>query len=171
MDVANDAPSSAQVMTALMAEIVATHHACLRRDVPRLEALARDLAHPDAQEPALVELRSLFGGLWACVEAQLDKEEQVLFPMLARLEQQGQVSKCHAGMIRSRVMMAERDLARVRGVILRMKELASEHLALDARHELLDSIEALLADLREHTRKECDVLFAWAVQREAELAK
>jgi iron-sulfur cluster repair protein YtfE (RIC family) len=78
-------------------------------------------------------------------------------------------------MIRSRIGMAERDLARIRGVITRLKELAHEHLSpngpCEACHELLSVIDELLGDLREHTRKECEVLFPWAIEREAALVR
>ena len=160
-------------MAALMAEVVATHHALLRR----IETIAADITRDrgDGDEPALLEIRQLASGLAACVRQQLDREEQVLFPMLAKLEQQTEVTRCHAGMIRSRLMMAERDAARIRGVLARLHELATEQLSpagpCEACHELLGAINHVLADLREHTARECNVLFPWAVRREAELAR
>jgi len=165
-------------MAALMAEIVATHHALLRRQVPHIETIAADIARyrgAGADEPVLLEIRQLAGGLAACVAQHLDREEQTLFPMLVKLEQQTEVTKCHAGMIRSRLMMAERDAARIRGVLARLRELATEALSpagpCEACHELLKVIDDVLGDLREHTRKECEVLFPWAVAREAALAR
>lgn len=169
--------SAAEVesMAALIDDVVSTHHAFLRRQLPRIDAIAGDiLAYDGADEPALVEIRQLIGGFRACVEQQLDREEKVLFPMLRRLEEQTVVTKCHAGMIRSRIVMAERDLARIRGVIARLRELTHEHLSpagpCEACHELLAVVDEVLTDLREHTRKECEVLFPWAVAREEELA-
>src|SRR2546430_150744 len=93
------AMASAAPVAALMDEIVATHHAHLRRLIPRIEKIARDIGGYAADdEPALVEIRQLAGGLHACVQMQLDREEQILFPMLRRLEQQTEVTRCHAGM-------------------------------------------------------------------------
>ena len=163
-------------MAELMDHLVSAQHAVLRQQVARVEDIARDIAaYQGADEPALLEIRQLVGGLRACVETQLDKEEQALFPMLRRLEQQTIVTKCHAGMIRSRIMMAERDLARIRGVMVRLKELAHEHLSpggpCEGCHELLKVIDQILTDLREHTRLECEVLFAWAIEREAALVR
>jgi len=170
--------TAAAPMAALMADIVATHHALLRRQIPRIKAITADITRYGAAEgddPALLEIRQLAGGLAACVAQQLDREEQVLFPMLAKLEQQTEVSKCHAGMIRSRLMMAERDAARIRGVLARLRELATENLSpagpCEACHELLAVIDEVLGDLREHTAKECEMLFPWAVAREAALAR
>jgi regulator of cell morphogenesis and NO signaling len=160
----------------LIADIVGNHHAHLRAQLPRIESVAADIVtYGDAGDPILAEIRQLVGGLRACVESQLDKEEKLLFPMLARLEEQTVVSKCHAGMIRSRLVMAERDAARIRGVLARLRDLAMEHLSpaggCEACHELIAVLDDLAADLKEHTRKECDVLFPWAVRREMELAR
>lgn len=160
----------------LIADIVGMHHPALRRQVGRIEIVARDIVgYDDATDGALAEIRQLVGGLRACVDSQLDREEQLLFPMLERLEQQTVVTKCHAGMIRSRLMMAERDQARIRGVIARLIDLANEHLSptgpCEACHELLKILADLQSDLHEHTRKECGVLFVWAVEREKLLAQ
>ena len=161
---------------ALLADVVETHHAYLRQQLQRVDAVAADIiGFSGADEPVLTEIRQLVGGLRSCIEAQLDREEQQLFPMLRRLGTQTHVTKCHAGMIRSRIMMAERDLARIRGVIMRLHDLAQEHLspagACEACHDLLALTSAMLTDLREHTRKESEVLFPWAVAREAALVR
>ena len=163
-------------VAALIADVVETHHAYLRQQLQRVDAVAADIiGYSGADEPVLTEIRQLVGGLRACIEAQLDREEQQLFPILQRLETQTHVTKCHAGMIRSRIMMAERDLARIRGVITRLHNLAQEHLspagACEACHDLLGITAAMLTDLREHTRKESEVLFPWAVAREAALVR
>ena len=161
---------------ALIADVVAVHHAYLRRQLPRIDAVAADIiAFGGADEPVLIEIRQLVGGLRACIEQQLDREEQQLFPMLQRLATQTHVTRCHAGMIKSRIMMAERDLARIRGVIMRLCDLAAEHLSpagsCEACHELLALTRAMLNDLREHTRKESELLFPWAIAREAALVR
>jgi iron-sulfur cluster repair protein YtfE (RIC family) len=183
----NGNPQSGAPMAALIEEIVATHHAALRRMVPCIEAIAGDMIEYGARDDgaegqdghagheAMVDIRQLIGGLWACVQGQLDREERIAFPSLIRLEKQTQVSRCHAGMIRSQLMMAERDLARIRGVMMRLRELAEEILSpagpCEICHELLSVIDALLGDLQEHTRKESQLLFPWAIAREAELAR
>ena len=170
------AAACAEPMSALIDQIVASHHAFLRARLPEVDRAAADIVAFGADEPLLVEVRQLVVGLRACIEQQLDREEQQLFPMLRRLEQQTHVSRCHAGMINSRIMMAERDLARIRGVIARLADLAVQHRSPDAGgceacHDLLRIAGEIAADLREHTRKESDVLFPWAAAREAALVK
>ena len=154
--------------------VVSVHHSALRVQAARIEQISRDIhAFGGADDPVLLEIRTLVGGLRACIDEQLDKEEHALFPMLRRLEQQTVVTRCHAGMIRSRIGMAERDLARIRGVLARLRDLAQEHLSpagpCEACHELIRLIDEVNRDLREHTRLECEIIFPWAVQREAAL--
>jgi iron-sulfur cluster repair protein YtfE (RIC family) len=157
-------------IAALITDITQNHHDCLRREVARIEQLAAsDTDNGDGEDDEVAtNIRQLIGGLRACVEAQLSMEESVLFPMLLRLREQTLITPCRAGMIRGRVTVAERDLARIRGVVLRLRDLSRE-IAEQDESRFLNVIEALLADLREHTRKESELLFPWALQREAEL--
>jgi len=159
-----------------IADITAVHHACLRRQTGRIAQIVGEIAsYNEAGNAIVMEMQQLIGGLCACVESQLAMEEEVLFPMLLRLQEQTVISKCRAGMIRGRVMLAERELARIRGVVLRLRDLAEESLSpggpCEACHELLHVVRALRADLSEHTRKESEILFPWAVERESELAE
>jgi iron-sulfur cluster repair protein YtfE (RIC family) len=77
-------------------------------------------------------------------------------------------------MIQSRVMITEREFARIRGVMLRLRDLtheyASPHGPCEMCHELLSAIQTLLGDLRRHAEKELGVLYPWAVERERKLA-
>ena len=169
-----DFPAAGSVEQCL-SDLVATHHAYLRRQVGEIERVVRDIiAFGDGAHPVAVDMQQLIGGLRTCVESQLSMEEEILFPMLVRLQEQTVISKCRNGIIRSRVMQSERDLARIRGVVLRLRDLAEEfispHGPCEACHELLDLIRALLADLREHTRKESQVVFPWAIEREKALS-
>jgi iron-sulfur cluster repair protein YtfE (RIC family) len=159
-----------------IAELTAGHHVYLRKQTLRIEQIVGEIAgYNDAGNAITIDMHQLSGGLRACVESQLAMEEEVLFPMILRLQQQTVISKCRAGMIRSRVLLAERDLARIRGVVLRLRDLAEEYLSprgpCEACHELLEVVRALLKDLREHTRKESEIVYPWAVAREVELAE
>jgi regulator of cell morphogenesis and NO signaling len=161
-------------MADVIERVVSLHHTTLRAQAVRVEQISRDIhAFGGADDPVLLEIRTLVSGLRACIDEQLDKEERALFPMLRRLEQQSVVTRCHAGMIRSRIQMAERDLARIRGVLVRLRGLAREHLSpagpCEACHELIRVIDEVVIDLREHARLECEVLFPWAIEREAAL--
>jgi iron-sulfur cluster repair protein YtfE (RIC family) len=155
-------------LAALLDDIAGTHHQVLRRDAARIEALTASM---DAQDDRIVnEITQIGRGLAACVKTELEREENVLFPMLQRLAEQTSISVCRAGMVQSRVMIAERELARVRGAVVRLAELAQAHLSptgpCESCHELLGVLSPLMVDLREHTRKESEILFPWAIDRE-----
>ena len=169
-----------------IAALTDVHHPCIREHVRRLDQLGsaegdgeredggscgRDA---DPQDPVLVEIRQLVQGLAACVEMQLEKEERVLFPTLARLRHQTRISRCHAGMVRSLVATSERDMARVRGVLARLNDLLEERLAFapDCRRcRLMDAVaEAMSMALAGHDELET-LLFEWAVSHEGELAR
>ena len=163
-------------LEALLAEISATHHVLLRREVHRIEGIASQMTRSGDEDDWIIEeITQIARGLSACVAVELEREEQVLFPMLQRLAEQSSISSCRAGMIRSRVMLAERELARVRGVMVRLRELAEARLSPDGPcetcHELLGVIRPLMADLWEHTRKESEILFPWAIARENALSR
>ncbi len=69
----------------LVEHIVATYHAPLREELPRLEAMARKVAQvhaerdPEGRLPAIV---TTFVGLRGELEDHMDREEAVLFPAI-----------------------------------------------------------------------------------------
>lgn len=159
----------------LIAEITDVHHERVRDQVRRLDRVSRNIrVDGDNDDPVAIEIRQLVQGLSACVESQLEKEEQVLFPMLRRLRYQTLITRCHAGRIRSLVSMAERDLARIRGVMVRLRDLALENLSFTPDcswcSQLRAIAEEVLRDLRDHDDRELR-LFSWAMAREEALTR
>ena len=71
---------------ALADDIIATHHAFLREELPLLEQMATKLraVHGD-RHPELVAVERLVHELRADLEPHLDKEERVLFPAIHAL--------------------------------------------------------------------------------------
>jgi regulator of cell morphogenesis and NO signaling len=65
----------------LLEHIVATHHADLRAEAPRLVALGRKVrdVHGD-RHPELAEVADVVAELWAALEPHLDEEEATEFP-------------------------------------------------------------------------------------------
>jgi iron-sulfur cluster repair protein YtfE (RIC family) len=160
----------------LLDELVTVHHPRLRGQVARIDQIAREMAaHGDAaNDGRLAEIRQLIESLSACVDSQLISEEQVLFPMLRRLQRPTQITACRAGMIQSRLLIAEREFARLRGVTLRLRDLTREYTApagpCDATLEMQREIDTLLRDLRDHADKEIRVVYRWAAARERQLS-
>jgi regulator of cell morphogenesis and NO signaling len=67
----------------LASYIVTTHHDFLRRELPRLQAMADRVAHVHGgHTPSLVEVQEVFTGLRLELESHILKEEQILFPAI-----------------------------------------------------------------------------------------
>jgi regulator of cell morphogenesis and NO signaling len=66
--------------------IVTKHHGFLRQELPRLHAMAQRVAqvHGD-HTPALVEVFHVYTGLFQELDSHMQKEEQILFPIVATL--------------------------------------------------------------------------------------
>lgn len=72
----------------LIHHIVSTYHESLRKELPRLESMARRVheVHHDKDPERLSELLSVYVGLKQELDSHMAKEEQILFPMIERGE-------------------------------------------------------------------------------------
>ncbi|MGH9389945.1 MAG: DUF542 domain-containing protein, partial [Vicinamibacteria bacterium] len=68
----------------LVAHILVAYHQPLKEELVRLEAMARKVleVHGDKEPEMLTELLSVYLGLKADLEPHMEKEEQILFPMI-----------------------------------------------------------------------------------------
>lgn len=135
-------------LPALVTQVLDTHHALLRRELPRLgDALA------DAPPP----IRAPFAHLRRLLDEHLRKEETVLFPAMLALAESGTTGGAPlAGLVAQ--MEREHDE-------IRLLETALREAARDAGpHEA--ALLALLDDLVEHTDLEDDALFPAALKLE-----
>ncbi len=150
----------------LVDHIVETHHAWLRKELPRLEGLAEKVAktHGDA-EPRLHEVRAVFLALQAELTAHLGKEEAILFPMVKRLAA-GSLPAGQAALLDGpmNVMEAEHDSA---GLALgRLRDLTDGHTppewACNTYRAFFSGLDDLERDLHLHIHKENNILFPQA---------
>jgi regulator of cell morphogenesis and NO signaling len=66
--------------------IVATHHQYLRRELPRLQTLLAKIARVHGERhPELIRVVNVFEPFQQELDQHMDKEEQVLFPLVKRL--------------------------------------------------------------------------------------
>lgn len=71
----------------LIAHITNTHHAFVRQEIPRIEALLGKVRNRHgAAHPEVAEIESLFLAAAQELQAHLMREEQILFPYIAKLE-------------------------------------------------------------------------------------
>lgn len=155
----------------LVADIVETHHAVVRRDMPELAAMADRVAEAHGHRSAdLVELAGVVRGLRAELEAHIEKEERVLFPYIVRLEQGGDSPFPTIGVP---ISCMEDDHLAAADALSRIRHLTNHHTppdeACDTCRALFAGLEAFGRDLRMHIHKENNILFPRAIAMEREL--
>lgn len=161
-------------MTALIDHIEQVHHTYLRAELPRLRFLTSKVrtAH-GGRHPELVEVERVFSALEAELASHMQKEEQVLFPMIRQLETSAVLPQFHCGSIGNPVFAMERehdDAARGLATLRSLTDgYAPPEDACNSYRAMLDGLRELESDLHQHIHKENNVLFPRALGREGEL--
>ncbi len=165
-------------LSRLIQHIVRTHHQYVRQELPRLAEMAHKLAGKRGDRaPELKTVEMLLEELRTDLFNHIQKEEMILFPFIAQMEEE----LLHAGALahacfRSVVqpismMMQEHESAD--GIISELRRLTHGFEPPDwacATHTaLFAGLRAFEADLARHVRLENDVLFPRAIKMEAEL--
>ena len=153
----------------LVDHIVATHHAYLHREMPRLATLAAKVASVHGERhPELAEVRRTYDELHAELSPHLFKEERVLFPAVHELAAATSMPWFPFGTTSGPIsmMMLEHDHA---GELLeRLRALTDGYRTPDdgcaSYRALYDGLAELEADTHLHVHKENNVLFP-AVRR------
>jgi regulator of cell morphogenesis and NO signaling len=164
---------AARSLTELSRHIVAAHHEYCRRELPRLGMLAQRVVqrHGDTRSE-LLEIQARLAALDAELTQHLTKEEMILFPAIAALEQQGEG---HAQFTRLdgpiAVMMREHDAA---GALLaEMRQLSGNFTppagACPTFHAYYQGLREFEADLHQHIHLENNVLFPRALRMAGQL--
>jgi len=166
-------------LAALARHIVEKHHSFTRSELARLETLFGKVcaAHGD-RHPELARMRTVFQALSAELQSHMMKEENILFPYLAAMEQATLAGlPCPRPMFGTvqnpvRMMTLEHDSA---GDALRELRLASGNYAVPADgctsySELYRSLPGFEADLHTHIHLENNILFPRALAMEAAAA-
>jgi regulator of cell morphogenesis and NO signaling len=150
----------------LCSHIVATHHAFLRRELPRLRDLLGKLArvHGD-QKPELRDLLAVFEPFAADLSEHMAKEEQVLFPLITWIES-GDVPTTPFVLQPIAVMESEHAVA---GRALEEMRLLTGGYAVPADgcntfRAAMAGMAELEADMHAHVHKENNILFPRATR-------
>lgn len=166
-------PFEAMTLSELTEHIEQTHHAYLRKTLPRLVALSSRVETVHARRDS--RLREVCEGITSLSEdfiAHLMKEEKILFPMIRQLEKSDSFPELHCGTLGHPIRQMEYEHEAAGFVLDRLRELTDHYIpppwACDHYRELLESLLALERDLDEHVRKENDLLFPKAMKLERE---
>lgn len=155
------ARNPAELPPAELAEyIVRTHHAFLRRELPRLHAMSARVAQVHGgHTPSLIELFEVLQGLEEELASHMLKEENVLFPAVAAMSQGDVVRLPLDGPIAC--MVHEHEVAGA--ALSRLRELSHGFNppveACNTYRALFAGLQDLEQDLQRHIHLENSVLF------------
>lgn len=154
-------------MAELVEYIIEKHHEFLRRELPRLYAMADRVAQVHGgHTPSLVSVRNVFANMASELFNHTEKEEKVLFPAIVQLSK-GEQAPPLDGPIHC--MMEEHDdageaLDALRGLTDGFQPPAD---ACNTYRVLFAGLAELEEDLRAHIHLENSVLFPSAKERQA----
>lgn len=160
----------------LIQYIVRTHHQYVRRELPRLAELARRIAGKHGERaPELERIAALVGELETDLFAHLQKEELVLFPYIAQLDQAASSAylpeACFAS-VRQPISMMIREHDSAQTILEEIRLLTGDFTppagACLTRTAFYAGLRDFAADLQRHIHLEDNALFPRAIALEAE---
>lgn len=158
-------------LTELADHIEATHHAYLREELPRLDAMTEKVArvHGDKDE-RLFKMRQAFVALKAELEPHMMKEERILFPIVRQLEASPERQEFHCGSVANPIRQMEHEHDQAGDALAILNESTEGYTppewACNTYRAMLDSLARLETDMHQHIHKENNVLFPKAIQLE-----
>ncbi len=162
-------------MEELAAHIVATHHAYVKRELPRLAVLAQKVVHRHGETRAeLPAIQAALATLDEELTLHLAKEETILFPYIVKLERArsnkaAMPSSCFGTVAHPiQMMIQEHDAA---GALLaEMRRLSGNFTtpadACPTFHAFYDGLIEFEQDLHQHIHLENNILFPRAIEVE-----
>ena len=161
----------------LVTYIVVNHHAFVRRTIPVLLTHTQKVARVHGEShPELREVARLFGLVAEEMTSHMAKEEHILFPYIAALEQASGAGHgappSPFGTVRNPIRMMEAEHESAGDAMARIRELTSGYAipadACTTYRVCLQELEAFERDLHEHVHLENNILFPRALRLESE---
>ena len=161
-------------LTALTNHIAETHHAFMKRELPRVgELMAKVLGAHGENHSELAEVASVYNALRLELEDHLLKEEQMLFPMIQEMEITREAGSTHCGSVGNPIGVMEYEHDNAGVALRRLRELTDQYTppadACPTYQGLLAGLAAMERDLHEHIHKENNILHPRAIRLEASL--
>ena len=167
-------------LTRLIQHIVRAHHQNVRRELPRLGEMAQKLAGKHGHRfPELKNVAVLLQKLHAEMLAHLQKEEQVLFPFIAQMEEGGTARASSGGAcfrtVAQPISTMNREHNSAEGILAEIHSLTCDfnppHQACPTHVALFSGLSGFESNLREHVHLENDFLFPRAIEMETTLSQ
>ena len=146
----------------LIVHIQDTHHAYLKRELPRLERLIRKVAtvHGDSH-PWMREIQEVYRAFATDLLLHIEKEETALFPAIRALSADTQ-------RLRHPIRALEEEHDHVGAALARMRVLSHDYRppddACNTFRAALDGLRELEMDMHQHVHKENNILFPRILQ-------
>jgi regulator of cell morphogenesis and NO signaling len=161
-------------LAALCDHIQETHHAYLKAELPRLQAIIDKVvkAH-GSNHPELKYLQRAFSELIAELTPHMFKEERVLFPAIRKLEHAATTLHFPFGSIVNPIRMMEHEHDSAGNALERIRRVTNEYTvpegACNTYRAMLDGLHRLELDMHQHVHKENNILFPRAIELEHSL--
>lgn len=170
--------ASAMSLARLIQHIVRAHHQFLRQELPRLEQLAAKIAAKHADQlPNMPRISELISNLRNDMFSHLEKEENILFPYIAQLDEDPLLAcippqSCFQSVTQPVFMMVqEHELAEdiVDQIATLSHGFTAPEWGCTNMLAFFGSLRELQADLRRHVHLENEILFPKAIELERRL--
>ncbi|NHN49158.1 iron-sulfur cluster repair di-iron protein [Halostella sp. JP-L12] len=157
-------------LSALVDDIVSTHHEYLRDELPQLEELVRKVRSVHGENhPELREVESEFIALSEEMRTHTEEEETDAFPVVEKLDRGEPLDGAEAETLRETFEDLEADHDETAARLERIADLTDDYAVPDdacpSYRSMLDRLEALERDTHMHVHKENNVLFEEAEKR------
>lgn len=169
--------AAAMGLTELADHIQHTHHAYLRQELPRLQAMIARVADVHgAHDPRLTQIPAIFDEFRQELVGHMLKEEQILFPMIRQMDRdRGARPNFHCGSIANPIRVMEMEHDSAGNALEQMRRLTDDYApppdACNTYRATLGGLAELEADMHQHVHKENNVLFPRAIELEQRLSK
>ena len=155
--------------------IVITHHQFLQEKLPYIKTLIQKVVNAHgSKDPRLEKLLNVFTHCKEELLNHMQKEEQILFPMILAMEEQKHTkNNQHCGNINNPIKMMELEHDDA-GVALEKIKLLTDNYqvpsgACQTYRIMLHELEVFEKDMHQHIHKENNILFPAASKYEAKL--
>ena len=166
---------AAAPLSELCDHIEQTHHAYLRRELPRLALLIAKVAEVHGRRHLeLQKVTSVFEELQDELIPHMMKEEQILFPAIRQLEAASQPLVLPFGTVQNPIRMMEHEHDVAGNALDRLHKLTNGYQiprdACNTYCAMLQGLHELQLDLHQHIHKENNILFPRAAAQETALS-
>jgi regulator of cell morphogenesis and NO signaling len=159
----------------LIEHILATHHAYVKKEIPRLHQLLNKVVSVHGKNhPELVQIRQTFQGMAAELSSHMMKEEHILFPHIVALENavsSGRPKPKPAfGTVSNPVHMMELEHDAAGAALKEISTLSSNYTSpadgCFSYNTLYTALKEFEADLHQHVHLENNILFPRSIEME-----